>query len=345
MQQNSNQRIVYLDLLRILATFAVICQHVCVTEGFYIFSFSRNWFITAIGDSFTRWCVPVFVMISGSMFLNPSRNISYSEILKVRIPRLLIAYVFWTVLYVFYGYSMTSFENFSIHHLVIGLLSSHFHLWFLPMLMGVYLLIPMLRKIAMDKRLMQYSLVIWIAFVCFSFLRFVTLFKTAGHFHSLFTMNIVLGFSGYFLLGYYLSQQSFSKRQKSFVCLLGVVGAIITISGTFYMSIKKGEGNERYFDSLSFQVAAMSIALFVLMKEVAPKCGKVVLGFVKWVRKDLFGIYLVHVLWLDIVNSAALKHCYSNIITIPLITLVVFIFSLFTTKLIRVIPYFKKVVE
>lgn len=345
MQQTSKQRIVYLDLLRILATLAVICQHVCASGGFYDFSFAWNWYIPAVLDSLTRYCVPLFVMISGALFLNPGRDVSHNEVLKVRIPRLLVAYLFWSVFYVFYGYVVTGFADFSIQHLFRGLLSSHFHLWFLPMLMGVYLLIPILRKIAQDKKLMQYSLVIWIAFVCISFFRFVTTFKTAAFFHSLFVMNIVAGYSGYFLLGHYLSQQSFSRKQVYIAYLLGILGAMITIAGTFYMSIKKGIGNERYFDSFSFQVIAMSVALFLLAKQLAPKCGKVVLRFVEWVRKDLFGIYLIHVLWIDIINTESFRHCCSEMITLPLITVIVFILSLFTTKLIRLIPVLRKVVD
>lgn len=98
MQQKSNQRIVYLDLLRIMATFAVIFLHVTAVEV-NSFSFSRNWYIATIGDSLVRWSVPVFVMISGALFLNSNKEVTCAEILKKRIPRLLLAYAFWSVLY------------------------------------------------------------------------------------------------------------------------------------------------------------------------------------------------------------------------------------------------------
>ena len=337
MQYKNNGRIVYLDLLRILATFAVIFLHV-VCQEFFCFSFSRNWYISVVGDSIVRWCVPVFVMISGTLFLIPSKNVTYREILRKRLPRLLIAYFFWTIVYYFlFDYH----GEFSIKNL----LSSHFHLWFMPMLMGVYLLIPILRKIAIDKNLFKYSLAIWLAFILISFLQFITLFKSARHFHFLFNMNSVVGFSGYCLLGYYLSQVSFSKRQRILIYIMGIVGALVTIFGTLYMSIKMGEYNERYFANLSIQVAAMASALFVLVKGIAPRFGNGMLILVDFVRKDLFGIYLVHALWLEVFNTYAIRHCFSIVFTLPLITLVVFICSLFTTKLIRLVPGLRKVVE
>ena len=344
MQQVFNQRVAYLDWLRLLATLAVILLHVC-GEEFCVFSFSRNWYISLTYDSLVRWCVPVFVMISGALFLDPQKEITYQDIFKNRIPRLLIAYVFWSIIYALLGFITTSFNDFSITELVRRIVVSHFHLWFLPMLMGVYLLIPILIKIADDKKSMQYALVIWIAFVGISFLDFVSVLKTAWHFGFLFNINTVVGFSGYFLLGYYLSQQDFSKKQKFWVYLFGILGALVTIAGTLYFSIKKGVATERFFNYLSIQVVAMSAAVFVSMKSIVPKFGNIVVKITNCVRKDLFGVYLIHVFWLPIVNAVVFRHCCSEIITLPLITIIVLILSLITTKLIRLVPFLRKVVE
>ena len=345
MQQNSNQRIVYLDLLRILATFAVIFLHGATSE-FYNSHSSINWYMAAVEDSLVRWCVPVFVMISGALFLNPNKEISYRVILTKRIPRLLLAYVFWALAYVMYGFIRWDMVHFSILHLIRrSIVIPAAHLWFLPLLMVIYLLIPVLRKIAQDNKLTNYVLVIWIVFVCFSFLRFVRFFKMATHFYWIFDGNTILGFSGYFLLGYFLSQHVFSKRAKACIYLLGIVGALFTIIGTIYLYASTGEVSELYFDNLSLQVVAMAIALFVLMKELASRCGKKALKAVDYVRKDLFGIYLIHALWLEIVDIDVIRHCCSEIIALPMITFIVFLLSLFTIKLIRLVPGLRKVVE
>ena len=345
MQQKSNQRVIYLDLLRVVATFAVILLHVSAGDFLYL-SFSGDWYIALVYDSLVRWSVPVFVMISGVLFLNPNKEITYQDILKKRVFRLLLAYVFWTLLYVLNGFIMTDFDNFSILHLLRRSIAAPcVHLWFLPMLMGVYLLIPMLRKIAQDIRLLRYALIIWIVFVFVSFFQFVEAFKLVKHFYSLFRMNSIVGYSGYFLLGYFLSRQYFSKRQRIWMYFFGITGALVTIFGTICVSVSIGEANERYFSNLSLQVAAMATALFVLVKELAPKCGIHALKFIDFVRKDLFGIYLTHMLWVPVLNTETFRHYCSEIITLPLITIIVFLLSLFTTKLIRLIPGLRKVVE
>ena len=345
MQQNSSTRIVYLDLLRVLATFAVILLHVAASE-FYASFLSINWSVSTVYNSIVRWSVPVFVMISGVLFLNPHKEITYKDILKKRVPRLLLAYVFWVLFYVLYGFILTNFEGFSVLHFIRRtIVSPRVHLWFLPMLMGVYLLIPILRKIAQDIKLLRYALAIWIVFVFVSFFQFAKTFELMTQFYPLFNMNIVLGYSGYFLLGHFLSRNVFSKRQRIWIYLLGIAGALVTIFGTLYISVSNGEANKCYLNNLSLQVVAMAVALFVLVKELAPKCGTFTLKFVDFVRKDLFGIYLTHLLWFPIINTEAFRHCCSEIVTLPLITIIVFLLSLFTTKLIRLIPILRKVVE
>lgn len=337
MQKKSDQRVVYLDLLRIIATFAVVFLHVCASE-LHDLSLSRNWYIEIAGHSLVRWCVPMFVMISGALLLIPTKNVTYRDILTIRLPRLLIAYVFWTIVYYFVFWYQ---DKFSIR----GLLLSHFHLWFLPMLMGVYLLIPFLRNVTKDKKMLYYALAIWIFFVLISSFDFLTVIKMFHHFYPLFDMNIVIGYCGYSLLGYYLFRQTFSKRQRIWLYLLGIGGALFTVFATYFISSSKGEEDTRFFSNFSIQVIAMASALFVLVKEMASRCGKVVIKTVDFVRKDLFGIYLIHALWLPVVDTESFRHCCSEIITLPLITIIVFLLSLFTTKLIRLIPGLRKVVE
>lgn len=159
--QGKNSRIAYLDILRIIAIFGVITQHVCA-PGYLLLLGTHNWYIYSIGEG-QKWAVPLFVMISGAIFLNPKKNISIKNILKKYIPRLLFAYLFWLVVYALIA------PTWSV---------PYYHLWFLPMLIGVYLLIPITRKIASDERVLQYAVVVWHLFISANFSLFgMTLFR------------------------------------------------------------------------------------------------------------------------------------------------------------------------
>lgn len=339
MQQDSSQRIVYLDLLRLIATFGVIVLHV-FGAGYNSNFKSFNWYITVVGDSLVRWAVPMFVMISGVLFLNPAKEVTWRSVLTKSLPRLLLAYVFWTFAYglVHIGDEMVRGNGLMLWYLV----HPAFHLWFLPMLMGIYLCVPMVRKISNDENLLRYALVIWLVYLLVVFVESLWPMYQIG---DVITKNIVVGYLGYFLLGYYLSKKTLSKKQIHFIYVFGLIGAIITVLGNILYSYYKDKPDVSFLSELSIHVVTMAVALFILLKEKASKCGSVVLRFVEYVRKDLFGIYLTHAFWLVLLSNGMIKNYCSHLITLPIISIAIFFLSLFTTKLIRLIPFLKKVVE
>lgn len=339
MQQDSSQRIVYLDLLRLIATFGVIVLHV-YGAGYNSNFKSFNWYIAVVGDSLVRWAVPMFVMISGVLFLNPEKQVTYRSVLTKSLSRLLLAYVFWTFAYglVHIGDEMIRGNGLMLWYLF----HPAFHLWFLPMLMGIYLCVPMIRKISKDWNLMKYALVIWLVYLLVVFVESLWPMYQIG---DVFTNNLVVGYLGYFLLGYYLSKIALSKKQIHLIYIFGLIGAVITVLGNILYSFYKGNPNVSFLSELSIHVVTMSMALFLLLRENAHQCGKLLLRFVEYVRKDLFGIYLTHAFWLVLLNNSMIKNYCSHLITLPIISIAIFFLSLFTTKLIRLIPILKKVVE
>lgn len=332
------ERVAYLDMLRVIATFGVIFLHVAGTD-YNIPIMQYDWYVAVIGDSLVRWSVPVFVMISGALFLNPLKVITVQSILRKYVPRLLLAYLFWYIVYVIKDLLIISYYN-SSFSFEWTFLTPEFHLWFLPMLIGVYLFIPFMRKITESEKLMRYTLFIWFTYITVSFV----LIREIPQISQLFTMNLVFGFAGYFLLGYYLSRTTTERLHIQFV-FLGVLGIIVTIVGNVALSIYKGVGIEKFLDYLSPHVSMMSVSLFVLIKHKAPKIEKKTKPFLEYVRKDLFGIYCVHSIWLWVINRPLLRDLTDHIITITIITLVIFVCSLYTIKLMRLFPLLRRVVE
>lgn len=325
----NSQRLYYLDVLRIIATLGVICIHVSCKEILSDFA-TYNWYVGVIYDGAFRWTVPIFVMISGALFLNQAKEISTKQIFTKNISRLLFAYLFWLLFYsgltILQNYIFT--KTFTFHFL------PHYHLWFLPMLMGVYLLIPILRKISTDKKIILYCLMIWIIYITGNFL----FIRTIPQITELFRLNNIIGFSGYFLLGHFISIHSFSKKQSRIIYILGILGIIITIFGCISISIYKGINYLRFFDYLTPHVILTSTALFVFIKEKATNLSQRNIKFINYIRKDLFGIYLIHPAFLLIFNHNIFRNICNHIITIPIITIVTFIFSLYTAKLLRMTP-------
>ena len=331
------KRVVYLDYLRLLATFGVILIHV-FWKGFWTEPGSFVWYLNVTGDSLVRWAVPVFVMISGALFLNPDKEVTLHDILHKYIPRLALAYIIWWAVYSVVGMAGSWVAS---GHIDTKWLMPRSHLWFLPMMMCVYLLIPFTKMIAQDEKLLRYALIIWAVYITGSFVFFAEFEQIT----ALFRLNMVLGYAGFFLLGRYLSVTSFDGKQQTLIYLLGLLGAAVGVGGNIGMSLFNGISIGLFLEYLSPHVILMSAAVFVFVKARADEWSQKTGHLVEYVRADLFGIYLVHVLWLMVLNQDWLRGSYLQILTLPVIAAAVFILSLYTTKILRKLPLIQKTVR
>lgn len=225
-------RVVYFDYLRILATLAVVIIHCSGKGTSEITPFESN--ILSTYYSLAQWAVPAFIMISGALFLG--KDISLGRLFKKNILRIATAFLFWSVLYACWRLFVTH-EKHGVREFVISIIKGHYHMWFLFVIVGLYLIVPFLNKIVENQRLAVYFVVL--AFL-FSFLfpqaiellgvKFVGPAQILGEFISKFRLEFVLGYSGYFVLGYLISKIELSKRAEIVIYLLGILGAVITIA-------------------------------------------------------------------------------------------------------------------
>ena len=164
-------RIIYLDLLRLLATLAVIMLHVSCMA----IEVSTNHISNSIGlayDSLCRWCVPVFVMISGSLFLNKEKQITIMSLYKKYILRIIVAFVSWTAIYIWvfepflHIIKHIPFSPSSFMDALRDPLTPGFHMWFLPMIIMLYIFLPFFKLVVNDEKLSNYFLLLWFVWAC-----------------------------------------------------------------------------------------------------------------------------------------------------------------------------------
>lgn len=76
-----NNRIVYMDVLRVIACFAVIMIH---SSSSYVIENlgSLNFWIGNVSDSLARIGVPLFVMVSGALMLDEKYNFSAQKLIE-----------------------------------------------------------------------------------------------------------------------------------------------------------------------------------------------------------------------------------------------------------------------
>jgi len=315
-----------IDLLRILACFFVIGIHVSGTglmkgRNYEIGSF--NWLVCVIFDSFARWSVPVFVMISGCCLLNSNKIVSLSKLFGKYISRIFVALIVWSLFYAW------------VFHLPIMPLGSQGgHMWYLPMILGVYLTIPILQSLS--TKILKYLVVIWFVFLCCAFFNNIT----NGNFHILdIEHNFFLDYVGYFVLGHLLYQQKRTLTTNIFIYLSGIVSFIVTIFCTYWFTRQGNELNEIFFGYLSPNVLFMSMAIFVFATDKKRSISiPFINSFIISIFACTFGIYLAQMFFLAQIYSRVLRFVPNPIFYIPLVCLLTFGFGYIIVYLIRKIP-------
>lgn len=101
------KRTIYFDYLRVIACFAVIVLHVSAGQWHDYTEPTFEWNVMNIYDSATRFCVPIFLMISGALFLNPEKKLSLRKLYTHNILRVITAFCFWSFIYACYDYVPT----------------------------------------------------------------------------------------------------------------------------------------------------------------------------------------------------------------------------------------------
>lgn len=340
----SGERVVYLDYLRVLATFAVMLIHITGKNWFTADVRSAVWLGFDLYESAARWCVPVFVMISGALFLG--KDVPIETIYKKYILRLAISFAVWSAVYALFMQGQLSTR-------LAALVRGRYHMWFILMIAGLYMCLPFLRPVAADAQKTRYFLILWLVFACLlpQGLRLAEDFggSTAGDIARVvgesaenLHLHTVLGYSGYFLLGHALYRAEISPRQRRWLPAAGAAGFVLTAALTRLVSVRTGAPSENYYGYLNANVLLEAAAVFVLFKYGRYGRGRLD-GWVKTLSEYSFGAYLVHVLLIDLLDSLGLDTLsFCPAISPVCIALLVFVLSFAVSAALHRIPIIKK---
>lgn len=322
-----NQHVVWLDVVRFIAMFTVVCCHCTDPFNFYpgtAPNIDEIKFWGAAYGAFLRPCVPLFVMITGALLL-PVRG-DTSTFYKKRIPRVFFPFLIWSVIFNlfpwitgllgldpriildFFPYSGEEVmkQSFSVSMGYILQIPFNFsllavHMWYIYLLIGLYLYMPIFSawvEKASEKAKMIFLLAWGVTLLIPYYNEFVAeyLWGTCSwnDFGMLYTFA---GFNGYLLLGHYLKNLDWSVGKTLAIGIpMFVVGYAITFFGFRYItSLPEYTDSmmELFFTYCSINVVMMTIPVFMLAKKVTVRSEAM-----QKVLANLtvcgFGIYMIH---------------------------------------------------
>ena len=355
------------DIARVLGTVAVVVGHVCDMVQYSVKTISTNApfvFNTCnFFNSASRWAVPVYIMLSGSLLLDPARAEAPEKFYSKRLARLGIPIIFWTTFFMLFTQYYLKPHGMNVEmnlwrELALGKPYAHLH--FIFRIAGLYAFTPMFRVFLQHapKSMVTLAVVLCLGFSCANsvsdgfmgteesaFIRFVP-------------------FIGFYLAGYLLRDKKLSKRTLIGCWFLAISCVFLLTGGTTLLVEYFGEKplypspGYLLYDFVSPVRIALGISVWLIFvntfdeKWMESGLSKFVS---KWIAPATLGIYLVHPLFREIlyVNGfeASLQHFFADwykqpyiLIGIPLISAMVYIPSLLFTQIVMRIPYVQKIV-
>ena len=327
LSNQKNQHIVWLDVVRFIAMFTVVCCHCTDPFNFYPGTAPNIGEIKlwgAIYGSVLRPCVPLFVMITGALLL-PVRG-DASTFYKKRIPRVFYPFLIWSVLYNlfpwitgllglnpqiildFFPYAGEEVmrQSFSVSLEYILMIPFNFsilavHMWYIYLLIGLYLYLPVFSawvEKASERAKLMFLLAWGVTLLLPYYFQFVSnyLWGTCS-WNSFGMLYAFAGFNGYLLLGHYLKNLEWSLKKTLTIGIpMFAVGYAVTFLGFRHITALPeytDEMLELFFTYCSLNVVMMTIPVFMLAKKVKVNSERMKKALANLTVCG-FGIYMIH---------------------------------------------------
>lgn len=302
-------RLPYLDVLRIAGTVAVVLIHVCSPLVVAFGSIPESsWWVGHVLDSLSRWAVPVFVMISGAVLLEPGKDDPLSleslfTFFSKRFWRLAVPLLGWSLFYAWYYHVFRGDPlsvTFSLRRMIFD--QPYEHLYFLFLLLELAILTPWLK-----------SLIKEIPFSATAFLTGLLVVIAAFWTQVRFLPPFFIPYLGYYLAGYVLKNVSFKSRSQVFFAAGGTMIAASTILlGTWlsFTGLIHLKDPLVWYEYTRVLVIVLSLGVFLLVKTLCQRSSVLAVLhnhslMLRMLSSVTFGVYLIHPVVIDVLNHGA----------------------------------------
>ena len=318
----------WLDVARLLAMFLMVCCHCADPFNFYnghdAALLAEIQFWGGAWGSLIRPCIPLFVMITGSLLLPLQRETG--PFLRRYLPRVVWPFIIWSVVYylfpwllslmgggrdelaLFFPYAADEPLTFGaalvrIAHIPFNFNPLAVQMWYIYLLIGLYLYLPVfsawVERASLRAKL--WFLGAWAVTLLLPYYRQFADGQLWGEcsWNGFGLLYYFCGFNGYLLLGHVLRRHVLPMRT---VLVWGVpmfiVGYLITLFGFNYTrEVSNATGDwdilELFWTYCSLNVALMSAPLFALLRHVRVRSVRLQ-ALLRNQSACGFGIFMMH---------------------------------------------------
>lgn len=328
----------YLDLLRFIAISSVLFLHILsgVTD-----TIPEQMTTTQLGiyhslKSFCTIGVPLFLMISGTLFLNPPKELTLKSLFTKYLRKIVLALILFGTFFAVMELIIVT-GTFSVSFIWQGFLNtlcgnSWAHMWYLFALIGLYLFLPLLKCFTAHVSKQTYFYLLSLLFFIGSLLP--TLESTLQiNFGFMMPVTGVCLF--YYMCGYYI--HTYVQKKDSYQKI--AVG--ISLVFTLFLIYSCVALSDYHFSYESPVIVGLSVCIYYLAS-----CCKREWSICSRMRDYYFGMYLVHTVFLNLAYKwfHVTPLLLGGYLLLPVFFLGTFILSLVTAWIMKKIPILGKYV-
>ncbi|MFT8571099.1 MAG: acyltransferase family protein [Leuconostoc pseudomesenteroides] len=342
------KRYYYMDVLNILATFAVILLH----TSEYAFSnhiSDSHWVLAVIIQVTFIWSVPIFFMLSGANLLDYRERYDTKTFFEKRLHRILLPFVVWTVVwYLLNPIIWQTTFNYNLGKFIDGVMHNNIQpiFWFFYFIIGFYISVPLISKITVrgNEKLSLYLLALNCLFVNIIGYYYMIVNQPNTTFADGIQVGTV-GSVGFFVVGWYLNHHHFNTLIRRTLYGVSIISLLVMIGLTIYLSAKKGVFQRNVYSIWGIFGFTLSIGVFEFFKENLYSWQPS--GHSKKLLEQLsgasLGVYVIHQFIINIFETRFNigNMSYFHIVILPFI---VWVLSMGIVLLLQKIPFLRKIV-
>ena len=261
------------DLVKTVAICAVIVTHVTAPAFGMGDVGSAPWLTALFWASVSHASVPLFLMASGALLLDPGRELTLRKLYTKNFPRLLIALLFWAVCYKVF--IMVLFGGVTVPGLIqagkeLVLFRHEEHLYYLHIMLLVYAFLPLTRLVSCHapRHVAAYILGLWALLgIVYPTVKDFWPFTLLVGIPLQWRMNMTYASIGYTLLGWYLSSGK-DRRRWPWVCC-AAAGIAAGFIGSWAASAAAGDLRLGFLEGMGVPMCLLAVGAYQLCGPVS----------------------------------------------------------------------------
>ena len=272
-RKTEKDRLLWMDCLKVFATFLVVMQHSISYEWVSLIDKTNiTWKIINFVFMLSKAGVPIFIMCSGIGMLKKERTIT--DICTKNIANILKVYVCWMLVYgIYHVYLLfcagTATVRVVFNALIKDIIFGQYHTWYIATLVALYLITPFLFLIVKSKTKTQYFLIL--SFIFTIIIPYVGKYESLSRLYTVLTdmnMKFVVGYALYFVLGHYVSKIKLTGKRKIIVMLSLVISIVLAFRISCLSAVNQGADCQNIYSDFSILGFVISVCILLLFRMI-----------------------------------------------------------------------------